>query len=250
MSDDGIDAAWSTQSTPWMLLLSAQGPDADPVLRRECLGTLYILYKKPISLFFRRLGFVHPEDREDLAQDLFVHLLEKDLIDHPNRRKGRFRSWLKAVARNIAIDARRQKAGRRPLAAFAPAARASLREDSAGAAFDEASNPEAELDRQWARETIEAALAAFRLECEQEGLGHWVAVFEQRNLPPPPGASRMSTAELAKRHGMTAKQVENAAARANSRFRRCLRQVVRRTVRSDDETEEELLELERILQRR
>ena len=229
MPDDG---PLSTQLTPWTLILSAQGPEADPVLRRECLATLYILYHKPILKFFRRLGFADPDD---LTQDLFLRILEKNLIDYPDRERGRFRSWLKTVARNVARDVWRAHAKQRP----PPDPEQPPPVDHDG--------PEAEFDRLWARETLDAALAAFQRECGEEGLAHWVAIFQLRTLPLPAEVRRPSTEEVAAQQGMTVKQVENVVARANARFREHVRLAVRRTVNHDSEVDAEMADLRRLL---
>jgi RNA polymerase sigma-70 factor (ECF subfamily) len=64
-------------TTHWSQIIVAGGPDAP--LAREALVELCRAYWFPLYAYIRRRG--HDADRaRDLTQDLFVRLLEKDVL--------------------------------------------------------------------------------------------------------------------------------------------------------------------------
>lgn len=245
------ETALSTQDTPWTLILSAQGAVASPVLRRECLERIFSQYRLTIIRFFRQLGFRDYEDRDDLAQEFFLRFLEKDLLNRIDPEKGRFRAYLKAVARRFVYDVRYREKGRHPLASVPSLP------TTPGQIGDIPLDPDAypaadsdvfdAFDRQWARNSLETALVNFRRDCEERSLAHWMAIFERHTLPLADGAKRPTTAETAALLGQTSKQVESHLTRANAGFREHLRKVIRITVATDAEVEEEMIDLWRVL---
>jgi RNA polymerase sigma factor (sigma-70 family) len=240
------ETALSTQATPWTLILSAQSMEANSVVRRECLERIFGHYRRTIIRFFRMFGFHDQEDREDLAQEFFLRFIEKDLLNRLDRERGSFRAYLKAVARRFVHDVRHREKGRHPLAgtqAFFPA--------SGDAGMEEYPDPDLGaadvFDRQWARDTLELALAHFRHDCEERSLSHWLTVFERHTLPTENDAPRPTLAESAAFLNLTIKQVEAHLTRANACFRDHLRRVIRMTVATDAEVEGEMADLRTIL---
>ena len=239
----------AAQMTPWTLILSAQKGDASPLVRRECLDRLFRQYHLTIIRFFRQLGFANYADRNDLAQEYFLRFIEKDLLEHVDPGKGCFRAYLKAIARRFAYDVRFREKGRHSLTGVS-----SLSSSGGGAdegmdldEYPDDNQAEDIFDRQWARSTLETALANFRRDCAERGLEHWATVFERHTLPVPHHANRSTVAESAEFLNLTPKQVENHITRANACFRDHLRKVVRMTVASDAEVEEEMMALRRVL---
>lgn len=242
------ETALSTQKTPWTLILAARSAEASPALRRECLERIFTQYRLAVIHFFRRLGFHDYDDRDDLVQEFFLRFMEKDLLDRLDPEKGRFRAYLKAVARRFVHDVRCREKGRHPLAGVAsPPGRAG----DATADVDEHpdAGPRADdaFDREWARATLEMSLAHFRQDCEERGLEHWETIFERHTLPLADGAKRPTIAETAAFLGQTPKQVEGHLTRANASFREHLCKVIRMTVATDADVEGEMADLWRVL---
>src|SRR5581483_11468939 len=79
--------------THWSVVLAAGGNDS--VLARNALEKLCRLYWPPIYAFVRRQGHA-PHDAQDLTQEFFARLLEKNTFAGADRAKGRFRSFLLA----------------------------------------------------------------------------------------------------------------------------------------------------------
>jgi len=98
-------------TTHWSVVLSAkEGATgvADVALERLCRT-----YWWPLYAFVRRRGY-NPHDAEDLTQEFFTQLLEKNFLSAVSPSKGKFRSFLLAAIGNfLAKDWRRANALKR-----------------------------------------------------------------------------------------------------------------------------------------
>src|ERR1044072_1366835 len=99
-------------TTQWSLVLQAgasESPQADDALAKLCQTYWYPLYA-----YVRRRGHC-PEDAQDLTQDFFARLLERNWIANADKSKGRFRSFLLGAMNHFLSDewdkARAQKRG-------------------------------------------------------------------------------------------------------------------------------------------
>ena len=138
----------SFPTTCWSRVVAAgdaAAPDAQRALTELCAAYWY-----PVYATIRRRG--HPPDRAlDLTQDYFVHLLEKGTLAAADRRKGRFRSFLKTDCtfflshRHESDQALKRGGGGRALSIDARDAEGRyLREPADGV------TPEMLFDRSWA----------------------------------------------------------------------------------------------------
>src|SRR5688500_13520046 len=78
-------------TTRWSVVLAAQrkdGGDAATALEALCRA-----YWQPLYAYARRRGH-SPHDAEDLTQEFFARLLQKDYLRNVAREKGRFRQFL------------------------------------------------------------------------------------------------------------------------------------------------------------
>lgn len=86
-------------STRWSLVLQARdGADA-------ALETLCRAYWYPVYGYIRRQTGV-ADQAEDLTQEFFTRLLEKDFLDSVDQAKGRFRAFLLACCTHFLANAR------------------------------------------------------------------------------------------------------------------------------------------------
>ena len=84
-------------TTHWSLVLAAGGDTrgAQPALAALCDAYWYPLYA-----FIRRQGLA-PHDAQDLTQEFFARLIEKEWLGAVQRERGRFRSWLLAALKHF-----------------------------------------------------------------------------------------------------------------------------------------------------
>ena len=92
-------------------MLAAGNPDAAEAF--EALANLCQAYWYPIYAYVRRKGHP-PEQAQDLTQDFFAYVLERDLLAKADPDRGRFRGFLRIVcARRLSGDRERTHARKR-----------------------------------------------------------------------------------------------------------------------------------------
>src|SRR5881628_2813198 len=97
-------------TTHWSVVLSAtdsSAPGAQEALEKLCCSYWYPLYA-----FVRRQGY-SPEEAQDLTQEFFARLLEKDYLSHLTHREGRFRSFLLKFLQNFLANERNRARARK-----------------------------------------------------------------------------------------------------------------------------------------
>jgi len=78
----------------WTVILSVKDdPDRvkDLIVRR---------YREPVYEFLRMKGLNH-EDAEDVTQDVFIQICREEFLQKADRDKGKFRTLVQAVTRNL-----------------------------------------------------------------------------------------------------------------------------------------------------
>jgi DNA-directed RNA polymerase specialized sigma24 family protein len=91
-------------STRWSLVLSAAKSQSGEEKARNALDELCRIYWRPVFSFICRRGF-STEDAQDLTQEFFVKILERDWLEHADRNRGRFRSLLLTSLQNFLVNA-------------------------------------------------------------------------------------------------------------------------------------------------
>lgn len=194
-------------------------------------------YWYPLYAYVRRHGH-GIEDAQDLTQDFFARLLERNYLRLADRNRGRFRTFLLTSLKNFLINEwtkanREKRGGGQPLLSL-DEAMAESRYDAEPAAGQ---TPDSVYDRGWAATLLDRALAALRAEFEQSGkLAHFDRlkgyILGERQSPP--------YAELAVALGMTEGAVRVALHRLSKRYGELLRAEVGQTVSTPAEVNEEL----------
>src|SRR4030095_7773931 len=78
------------QTTSWSLVLAAA---SNPNEARTALASLCESYWNPVYVFIRYSGH-DPDKAQDLTQEFFARLIEKNFLKDADRSRGRFRSYL------------------------------------------------------------------------------------------------------------------------------------------------------------
>jgi RNA polymerase sigma-70 factor (ECF subfamily) len=104
------------QSTLWTVIRGAdRGEEAS-------LREFTMKYRGPIVAYIARRGFLN--DAEDLAQEVFLRLLQDRVLSKADPSRGRFRNLLLAVTRHVMANFRDRESRRSEGAArSAPSAR-------------------------------------------------------------------------------------------------------------------------------
>ena len=222
-------------TTHWSLVLAAGGEESPEVAR--ALERLCSAYWYPLYAYVRRQGRSQ-EDAQDLTQEFFHRLLERNYLRLADRNRGRFRSFLLTSLKHFLINewekAKREKrgGGQQTL---------SLDEEMAESRFAAEpavpQPPDALFDRGWAGILMERSMAALRAEFEESGK---LPTFERFKVYAFGQKGGLPYLEMARELGMTEGAVRVALHRLRQRYGELLRVEVAQTVATPAEVNEEL----------
>jgi RNA polymerase sigma factor (sigma-70 family) len=226
------------RTTHWSLVVAAgrrSSPDA-----RDALATLCQIYWYPLYAYIRRQGH-SPNDAQDLTQEFFARLLEKNLTGKADRSRGKFRSYL-LVSLHHFLAREWRSAGARKRGGARIALSLDLQAGESRYALEPAHADTAEkiYERRWALTLLEQTLAKLRAEFASRGK---LDLFE--HLKPYLGSdeSTVPYRQIAAELGKTEGAVKVAVHRLRQRCRELLRAEIAQTVSGPHEVDEELRDL-------
>jgi len=224
--------------THWSLVLAARDP-ASPK-SRDALAALCEAYWYPLYAYIRRLGH-NPEDAQDLTQEFFARLLEKDYLADVARDKGRFRSFLLASLKHFLANewdklrARKRGGGRSFIR---------LDEHSAESRYKLEPRDDASADklyeRRWALTLLDRVLARLREEHAAAGKAKQFDALKGF-ISGERGAEGYAAVGAAL--GMSEANVKVTVHRLRKRYRELLRDEISQTVENVADIEEEIRHL-------
>lgn len=224
-------------TTQWSRVVGVN--DADPARRRECFDFLIERYWKPVYAYLRRIHGLNPTEAEDLAQEFFAFLLERDVVERARREVAKFRTYLKTCLRNFLYDTRR-KEGRIKRGGDRKIVSLDLTDADERWIKEEAPrlHPDDVLDRMWARAVLERSLRRLRAMMAEEGRAEEWRLFE--HYMGRDGETDGATyKEVAERFGLSEWNVWKRLTRALERLKTLMREEIAETVSEPDQVEEE-----------
>ena len=222
-------------TTHWsQVLLAAEidSPDSSEALEALCRA-----YWFPLYAFARRQGR-SAHDAQDLTQDFFARLLEKDWLRSADRKMGRFRTFLLVIFKRFLANewdkerALKRGGGKAPVPLDTTIAESRL-------AADPGANLPAdrEYERRWARALLDQSLANLRAEFEAkkqaeqfEALKGYLTV-DRGDIP---------YEDLAAVLNLSAAGARSAVHRFRKRFREIFHQQIANTVSDPGEVDDEV----------
>jgi RNA polymerase sigma-70 factor (ECF subfamily) len=231
-------------TTHWSVVLAAQGEAA--TVARDALETLCRSYWYPLYAYARRMGQA-PHDAEDLTQEFFARLLEKDWLLAAAPEKGRFRTFLLvAMKRFMAREwhrasAQKRGGGMQPL----PLDTTDAEQRYAGEPT-EPLTAEDIYERRWAMMLLDRALEQLSAEFAQAGKA---AEFDCLKRCLAADRGQIPYGELAAELGSSEGAARVAVHRLRKRFRQLFRETIAATVAEGEEVDEELRHLVAVLGR-
>ena len=236
--EPGHEGAQRFHTTHWSVVLAAgqaRSPDS-----RRALETLCETYWYPLYAYVRRRGY-SADDAQDLTQEFFARLLEKESLRVANRERGKFRSFLLG-----SLDHFLAKEWRRAGAQKRGGGHVLLSLDIEDAERRYCLEPSHDLtaekafERRWALNLLEETLSKLR---DEYGRGDKLKLFE--HLKPYLGGDKGTVPyrQIAAELGMTEGAVKVAVHRLRRRCRDLLRAEIAQTVAGPEEVDEELRDL-------
>ena len=222
-------------TTHWSVVLNARRRDTTRA--RDALEKLCRTYWPPIYAFVRRQGH-GPHDAQDLTQEFFARLLQKDYLQAAAREKGRFRTFLiVALKRFLANEWDRARAQKRG------GGQALLSLDTATAESRYQIEPAATLsadliyERRWALTLLGQTMAALREEFATAGKQR---EFDCLKTFLTAERGQIPYSQIAARLGINESAARVAVHRLRKRFREVFRDQISHTVARAEEVDEEV----------
>ena len=225
-------------TTHWSRVVAAGDPRAPQA--REALTALCNAYWYPLYAYIRSRGHA-PEQAQDLTQDFFAYVLERDLLTKADPDRGRFRSFLRTICGRYLADWNdRQNAAKRG------GGRTGLPIDARDAEGRYAREPSHELtaerifDRSWALTLLGRVLDQLGREYDDAGRPE---TFEELRVVLTHGPQAVPYATIASRLGIREGAVRVAVHRLRRRYGALLRQEIAATVDDPAEVDDEIRDL-------
>jgi DNA-directed RNA polymerase specialized sigma24 family protein len=167
--DTKPDGQGNFPATRWSLVVAARS--AQPDERRRALDILITAYWKPVYKYIRLRWQKDNEQAQDLTQEFFFRLLEKDFLGQYDPRRARLRTFLRVcvdhlVANEDKASRRLKRGGDIPLL--------SLNFETAEGELLQLEIPAAEgmeafFEREWVRSVFTLSLERLRQDCQERG---------------------------------------------------------------------------------
>ncbi len=235
MTNDSSDRFLTTH---WSLVLRAGGEESSQA--EEALAELCECYWYPLYAFVRRRGNQAAE-AQDLTQEFFLRLLEKNYVAQAQRERGRFRAFLLASMKNFLANQRdRERAvkrggGRRIVSLDFRTAEARYAREPR----DDAT-PERLFERQWTLTLLARVLDGLRAQYAAAGNERQ---FERLKAFITSEKGAVPYAEVGEELGLSEGAVKTAVHRLRKRYRKLLEREIGQTVEDPAEIESELKQL-------
>ena len=236
--DSQVASPVQFNTTHWSVVLEA-GKQASPQ-SSLALEKLCRTYWHPIYAFARRKGY-HQQDAQDLTQQFFALLLERNDFETVDPRKGKFRTFLLTSFTHFLLnELDRARAAKRGGGQKVLSLDELKSEQLDRCTEGEGLSPDRLFDLRWALTILERAMERLRDELAKAGRGEQ---FQKLKKYLTEEANEGEYAAVAQSFGMAPASVAVLVHRLRTRYRDLVRAEVAQTVRSPLELEEEMRHL-------
>ena len=231
------------ESTAWSVVAAAN--DSDSGVARVALEGLCRRYWPPLYSFLRYKGYP-PDEAEELTQEFFSRLLDRDFLQKVDQHLGRFRSFLLASLENFLLDEHKLRRARKrggTTAVFFSLDAADW-EGQHDLPQSSAPDPRAAFDREWAETLMEISLLRLEREYRVAGKAHSFTLLKDCLVP---SATPSDYGAIGRALGKTEGAVKVQVHRLRKRFGALVREELAQTVESEEQLKEELAYLIQVL---
>lgn len=234
MRDDGnLRGQGNFPATRWSVILAARS--AEPEERQRALEVLIAAYWKPVYKYIRLRWNKDNEQAQDLTQDFFFRLLEKDFLARYDPQRARLRTFLRVCVDHLIVN--EDKAARR-LKRGGEAQLLSLDFGSAEGELQHAEIPSPDsmedfFEREWVRSVFSLSLERLRRECEQRGKQAHFRLLEFYDIDE--AGKELTYEQVGQQLELKTSDVTNYLAYARREFRRIALEQLREMTGSDEE---------------
>jgi RNA polymerase sigma-70 factor (ECF subfamily) len=250
MKSDGYTSIGETrgsfQTTHWTAI--EQIRSNEDMSSKALVGDLLKSYWKPVYCYLRHKGY-NSEQAKDLTQGFFHEVvLGRELIQRADRTRGRFRTLLLRALDRYLVSVHRKETAQKRI----PQDKLISMEDTIYGELPEAAgnlNSDEIFHYTWVCELLDRMLEEVEAECRQIGMEvHW-DMFSDRVLHPILASTEpLGLEELCRKYGIDATTKASSMIFAvKRRFQAAAKRLLRESVSSEQEIDEEMLELMKFL---
>ena len=225
-------------TTHWSEVL--QAGETDSPQAAEALARLCRAYWYPLYAYVRRQGRT-VEDAQDLTQEFFARLLDRQYLRLADRNRGRFRTFLLTSLKHFLINewnkSKREKrgGGRQIISLDGEDTETRFRAEPT-----EDRSPDKAFDRRWAMVLLDRVLEQLQVEFTAAERGQ---LFEELKSFLTGEENEVSYTEIGRRLWMTESNLKVTVYRLKRRYRELLRAEIARTVDDPKAIDEEMRDL-------
>ena len=228
-------------TTHWSLI---EGIKSEDDKDNALIGLLIERYWKPVYCYLRSKGHDN-EQAKDLVQDFFHEVvLNRNLAQRAEPCKGRFRSFLMHALKQYLVDrGREQEAQKRhPKGKFVSF---DLFDPPVVPETISQSGPEDSFNYAWKTALLDGVLSEVERECRRQGIEIYWDVFRDRVVRPiMENIEAPSLKSICTQYGIENEaKISNMIVTVKRRFQSELRKQIRNTVLSENQVNEELVEI-------
>jgi len=243
-SPDKIPASMTFPATRPSVIRDLASPD--PEARAAACDALARSYWRPVYLYIRFRWRRDAADAQDLTQEFFARVFEREYLARYDPAKARFRTFVRTCLDGFLANeqkaASRLKRGGGHAITSVDVSRFDA--DLAAHARSEDGDPEVWFHREWVRGLFADAVDALRARCDEAGHPRAFALFQRYDLDDDAGAGgRPTYAALARELAMTVTDVTNELAWGRRAFREIVLDTLRRVCATDEEFRAEARDL-------
>jgi len=239
-------ALGSFQATHWTAI--ERIGSGNDICSAALVDDLLRTYWKPVYCYLRHKGHGNAEAK-DLTQGFFHEVvLGRELIQRADRAKGRFRTLLLRALDRYLVSIHRKETARKRI----PQNKLISLEDSTFGELPEETgnlNSDEVFHYAWVCELLDRMLEEVEAECRRNGMAvHW-DMFHDRVLHPILASTEpLPLEELCRKYGIDATTKASSMIFAvKRRFQAAAKRLLRESVASEHEIDEEMLELMKFL---
>lgn len=234
-------------TTHWSLIEKAQSNEEG---NRALIGLLLGKYWKPVYCYLRRKGYDN-EQAKDLTQGFFHEVvLGRGLIEKADQAKGRFRSYLLLALNRHLVNIREEQTAQKRIPKDRLVPLDQIDPPDLPASLTRLA-PEETFNYAWVSALLEQVLAEVETKCRQRELElHW-QVFRDRIVRPILNRTEPASMDaICERYGIEDTiKASNMMTTVKRLFQSVLKQHVRNSVMSDEDTADELAQIKRFFPR-
>ncbi len=213
----------------------------DSAEKSRGLDAITTAYWKPVYKYLRLRWNLDSPDAQDLTQEFFARLIEKDFLGAYDASKGRLRTFLRSCADRLflkqARDAQRAKRGGDDSIVHLDFDEAER--ELTHTAFNSSGSMDEYFEREWVRSLFTVALERLRDRCARSGKMVYFHLFERYDLADDQG-SRLSYTQMATEFDLSVTDVTNYLAWARRQFRQCVLDQLRDMTATEEEFQSEV----------